>query len=106
MRAADVMTQHVITVDGNATVQGVAALLSERGISGVPVVDEGNRVIGMVSEGDLIHRQEIGTERRRKRSRSWWLQSDADQRHRLHKVPWPQSGGRDDERGHLGQRDD
>ena len=80
MRAADVMTQHVITVDGNATVQAVAALLSERGISGVPVVDEVNRVIGMVSEGDLIHRQEIGTERRRKRSRSWWLQSDADQR--------------------------
>jgi len=80
MRAADVMTKQVITVDANATVQAVAALLSERGISGVPVVEEGNRVIGMVSEGDLIHRQEIGTERRAKRVRSWWLQSDADQR--------------------------
>src|ERR1051325_2277279 len=34
----------------------------------------------MVSEGDLIRRQEIGTERRAKRVRSWWLQSDADQR--------------------------
>jgi CBS domain-containing protein len=80
MRASDVMTKHVITVNRNATVQAVAALLSENDISGVPVVDEANRVIGMVSEGDLIHRQEIGTERRRKRSRSWWLQSDADQR--------------------------
>jgi len=80
MRASDVMTKHVITVNPNATVQAVAALLSENGISGVPVVDEANRVIGMVSEGDLIQRQEIGTERRRKRSRSWWLQSDADQR--------------------------
>jgi CBS domain-containing protein len=80
MRASDVMTKHVITVNPNATVQAVAALLSENGISGVPVVDEANRVIGMVSEGDLIQRREIGTERRRKRSRSWWLQSDADQR--------------------------
>ena len=80
MRASDVMTKHVITVNRNATVQAVAALLFENGISGVPVVDEANRVIGMVSEGDLIHRQEIGTERRAKRVRSWWLQSDADQR--------------------------
>jgi CBS domain-containing protein len=80
MRAADVMTKHVITVAPNVTVQAVAALLSERGISGVPVVDEVNRVIGMVSEGDLIHRQELGTERRGKRPRSWWLQSAADQR--------------------------
>ena len=79
MRAADVMTKPVITVDANSTVLALAALLSERGISGVPVVDQANRVIGMVSEGDLIHRQEIGTERRN-RSRSWWLQSDADRR--------------------------
>ena len=41
----------------------------ERGISAVPVVDKDNRVIGMVSEGDLLHRAETGTERRR----SWWL---------------------------------
>jgi CBS domain-containing protein len=59
MRASEVMTKHVITVAPDATVQAVAALLSENGISGVPVVDGTNRVIGMVSEGDLIHRQEI-----------------------------------------------
>ncbi len=70
MRAMDVMTSEVITVDENASVQAVAKLLAERGISAVPVVDKGNRVIGMVSEGDLLHRAETGTERRR----SWWLE--------------------------------
>ena len=75
MRALDVMTTEVLTVDVNTTVRAVAALLSERGISGVPVVDAANRVIGIVSEGDLLHRAEIDTERRGKRRRSWWLHS-------------------------------
>jgi CBS-domain-containing membrane protein len=77
MRAIDVMTTNVITVDPDASVQAVAALLSERGISGVPVVDSERRVIGVVSEGDLLHRVETGTERRPDRRtgrrRSWWL---------------------------------
>jgi predicted transcriptional regulator len=63
------MTSEVISVDENATVMAVAKLLAEGGISAVPVVDNNNRVIGMVSEGDLLHRAETGTERRR----SWWL---------------------------------
>ena len=70
MRAMDVMTSKVITVDENASVITVAKLLAERGISAVPVVDSENRVIGMVSEGDLLHRAETGTERRQ----SWWLE--------------------------------
>jgi CBS domain-containing protein len=70
MRAMDVMTSEVLTVDENATVPAVARLLAERGISAVPVVNKENRVIGMVSEGDLLHRAETGTERRG----SWWLE--------------------------------
>src|SRR5271156_2346867 len=73
MRAVDVMTSGVITVGENATVPEAARLLAEHGISAVPVVDEDNRVIGMVSEGDLLHRAETGTERRR----SWWLDMGA-----------------------------
>ena len=69
MHAIDVMTSEVISVDENATVPAVARLLAERGISAVPVVDKDNQVIGMVSEGDLLHRIETGTERRQ----SWWL---------------------------------
>jgi CBS domain-containing protein len=69
VRAIDVMTERVITVGENATVSEVAHLLAKHGISAVPVVDSANRVIGMVSEGDLLHRVETGTERRR----AWWL---------------------------------
>jgi CBS-domain-containing membrane protein len=70
MRAADIMTSEVITVHKDASVQSVARLLAERGISAVPVVDRRDKVVGMVSEGDLLHRAEIRTERRR----SWWLE--------------------------------
>jgi CBS domain-containing protein len=70
MRAMDLMTTEVITVDENASIQSVAKLLADRGISAVPVVDRDNRAVGMVSEGDLLHRTEIGTEPRR----SWWLE--------------------------------
>src|SRR5215472_3125270 len=70
MRAIDVMTNAVITVHEDATVSEVAKLLAINGISAVPVVDNDSRVIGMVSEGDLLHRAETGTERRR----PWWLE--------------------------------
>ena len=69
MQASDVMTTKVITVAPMASVREAAKLLSDNGISAVPVVDEKQRIVGMVSEGDLLHREEIGTERRR----SWWL---------------------------------
>jgi len=69
MRAVDVMTSAVITVGEDVSVQEAAKLMAEHGISAVPVLDPDNRVIGIVSEGDLLHRAETGTERRR----SWWL---------------------------------
>jgi len=47
----DVMTTNVITVDPDTSVQALAMLLSERGISGVPVVDSDNQLVGIVSEG-------------------------------------------------------
>jgi CBS domain-containing protein len=77
MRAIDVMTINVITVGADTSVQAVAKLLSEKGISGVPVVDAADQLIGIVSEGDLLHRVETGTEHRSDREasrrRSWWL---------------------------------
>ena len=77
MRAMDVMTTGVITVDPDTSVQAVAMLLSEREISGVPVVDAADRLVGIVSEGDLLHRVETGTERLTGRRRSWWLDTIA-----------------------------
>jgi CBS domain-containing protein len=77
MHAMDVMTTSVVTVRPDTPVQEVAKILSERSISGVPVVDTENRLVGIVSEGDLLHRVETGTERRPDRRtgrrRSWWL---------------------------------
>jgi CBS domain-containing protein len=73
MRARDVMTPNVITVDPDMSVRDLAALLSERGISGAPVVDSSGRMLGIVSEGDLLHRMELGTEKRDERRNSWWL---------------------------------
>ncbi len=74
MRARDVMTTKVFTVDIDATVDKVAAMLAENRISGVPVVDSAGHVLGIVSEGDLFRRAETGTEKRR----SWWLEFFAD----------------------------
>lgn len=70
MQAIDVMTRDVIMVDENAAIPEVAELLATRGISAVPVVDRAKRLVGVVSEGDLLHRVETGTARRR----SWWLE--------------------------------
>ena len=79
MRAMDVMTTDVVTVDPTTSVQALAMLLSERCISGVPVVDSKDRLVGIVSEGDLMHRVETGTERLTGRRRSWWLDTIASE---------------------------
>lgn len=65
MKARDVMTSPPITIAPETPVAEIAALLVERRISGVPVVDTGGRIVGIVTEGDLLRRSESQTERRR-----------------------------------------
>lgn len=50
----DVMTKRVITAKGDSDIHEVSVLLSENRISGLPVVDKGNHVIGIVSEADIL----------------------------------------------------
>src|SRR5688572_3350601 len=69
MKARDVMVSPVVTVKPQATVKDVAKLLLDKGISAVPVVDHQDKVVGLVSESDLLHRIETGTEARK----SFWL---------------------------------
>ena len=69
MKAREIMTSNVLTVGPDATIVEIAATLLDHRISGMPVVEDG-RIIGIVSEGDLIHRDEIGTGTRRL---SWWM---------------------------------
>jgi CBS domain-containing protein len=65
LTAADVMTTDVVTVVPETPVRDIARLLHTKRISGVPVVSPDNRVIGIVSEGDLIgHAQIVGEPRR------------------------------------------
>jgi len=70
MKASDVMVSNVITVGPNANVADVARLLLANRISAVPVIDDEGRLIGIVSEGDLMRRVEANTERRR----SWFIE--------------------------------
>jgi CBS domain-containing protein len=69
MNARDVMVSPVIVVKENKTVRDVAKLLIGKHISAVPVVDGGGKIIGIVTEADLLRRAEAGTER----PVSWWL---------------------------------
>ena len=62
MKVAEVMVTSVHSVGPDASVREVASMMLERRISGVPVVDEDGRILGMVSEGDLIRRPEIETD--------------------------------------------
>jgi len=70
MQAQDVMTTAVATIDAGATVQEAAKLMLGRRISALPVMDRKDRVVGVISEGDLVRRTELGTST----ARSWWLQ--------------------------------
>ena len=62
MKAADIMVSNVITVAPDASVQDVATILLQNRISAVPVLGADGGIVGIVSEGDLIHRAEAGTE--------------------------------------------
>lgn len=70
MQAADVMTTHVVTVGPDTEVRHIASTLLEHRISAVPVVDGERRLLGIVSEGDLVMRAENETGTRT----SWWLE--------------------------------
>jgi CBS domain-containing protein len=69
MKARDVMGSCVISVGPDLPVQAVANTLVKNGISAVPVIDLQGKLLGIVSEGDLMRRAETGTEHRR----AWWL---------------------------------
>lgn len=69
MKARDVMVSPVLTIQPNASVRDVAKILLQHRVSAVPVVDGNGKLVGIVSEGDLLRRVESGTVKQR----SWWL---------------------------------
>ena len=70
MKASDVMTRRVVSVETAATVLQAARLMLQNRISGLPVLDKHGHLAGIVTEGDFLRRSEIHTERRRPR----WLE--------------------------------
>jgi CBS-domain-containing membrane protein len=80
MKVRDVMTPNVVSVTADTAVPEIATLMLERRISAVPVIDAKAQVVGVISEGDLIRRPELGTDKPRSR----WLRffmSDDDRAH-------------------------
>jgi CBS domain-containing protein len=70
MKARDVMTPRVISIETDAPIMRAVRLMLQNRISGLPVVGPKGELVGMVTEGDFIRRGEIGTQRRRNR----WLE--------------------------------
>jgi CBS domain-containing protein len=69
MRAHQIMTRRVVTVGPDAPIVEAAGIMLQNHVSGLPVVNAGGKLVGIVSEGDFIRRAEIGTQRKRGR----WL---------------------------------
>ena len=76
MLARDMMSSPVITIALDATVADAARAMAEKGVSGLPVVDASGRLAGIVTEGDLLRRKELGSETRR----TWWARLFRDDR--------------------------
>lgn len=72
MRASQVMQRNVITVTPGTLIQHAVHLMVAHHISGLPVVDEAGAVVGMLSEGDLLRRVELGTESSTPPWRAWF----------------------------------
>ena len=56
MQAKDIMTSNVITVREDTTIDEVSRLFVEKHISGLPVVNQYDKLVGVISEGDLMYK--------------------------------------------------
>lgn len=70
MRAHHIMTRDVITVTPHTSIEEAAKIMLRTHISGLPVMDDAGKLVGIVSESDFLRRSEIGTGRKRPA----WLQ--------------------------------
>ncbi|MDE1934766.1 CBS domain-containing protein [Bradyrhizobium sp.] len=70
MRAHQIMTKDIISVTPSTSIEDAARIMLQTHISGLPVLDDGGKLVGIVSESDFLRRSEIGTGRKRPA----WLQ--------------------------------
>jgi CBS domain-containing protein len=57
MLAREIMNKEVITVQEDSSIEEVARILTDNNISGAPVVNKNGKIVGMVTEGDLLHKE-------------------------------------------------
>ncbi len=67
MKVRDIMSTKVVTVSPSTTVRDIAGLMVEKHVSGLPVLSDSGTLVGIVSEGDLLRRPELGTQKHRRR---------------------------------------
>jgi CBS domain-containing protein len=113
MKVRDVMTSPAVTAMPETPFAGIVATLLDHDISGVPVVDDQHRLVGIVTEADLITRQAYGYRRRRAlglladhlhgRSAHWVRKAGALTAGEL-MTPNPDVVGPDDQIAHAAQR--
>jgi CBS domain-containing protein len=70
MYAKDIMTSPVLSVSPESPILEAIRIMLQRHISGLPVIDKDEHLVGMLTEGDLLRRAETETQRRRPR----WLE--------------------------------
>ncbi|TFH44531.1 MAG: CBS domain-containing protein, partial [Lysobacterales bacterium] len=80
VKARDIMSVKVVTVSPSTPVRELAALMIEKHVSGLPVLNDSGKLVGMVSEGDLLRRPEIDTEKHRRRWASFFTTADEQAR--------------------------
>lgn len=68
MKVIDLMTHATFTVKADESVLAAIKLMLDHGISGLPVIDDQHKLVGILTEGDLLRRAELATEKRR----PWW----------------------------------
>lgn len=68
LKVGDIMTRDMLTVGPDTIVSDAIRLMLKHRVSGLPVVADGDRLCGLLTEGDLLRRAELGTQ-----ERSRWL---------------------------------
>lgn len=57
MRVEEIMQKNVVSVNENADIKEIARALVENKVSGIPVINDAGKLVGIVSEGDLLHKE-------------------------------------------------
>ena len=71
MKAEDVLVRDRLTVNPQTSIADAIKLLAKHDVSALPVVDRDYRLVGILSEADLLEREELGASHRH----PWWIEA-------------------------------